>query len=363
MPLTVGMRGEPKDIRPAFEERQKLVAVRELGHRDVELVDHEAVFRHQREVIADELHLLLVDARGVLALLGLGGGVPDHIIEHEEVHRAPVERVVLRPHHALPGVVGECVIRRVIVLIVIAGRVVMRQPEPPHDLLQRREHLQIVVRDIAERQRQGRVGAFGDDRVDDIPRHEVHLPEVAHLLIAEDQRLEAPRLLLAVEREVHRFGQRASGGHAAILQLRRALRVVDVVAAGDAVLVDHWPPVARLDDEDDIMVVNLQPPAPVLVGEHHIAAVGDADIGDTGLTAIAGLVAVNIVEDDAGRSLRPHAACRENDQDDRDNTDGHRSSETHEETPYPDQLRAAVGAFAVGYAGAFSWAGDEPPAS
>jgi hypothetical protein len=117
----------------------------------------------------------------------------------------------------------------------------------------------------------------------------------------EEQDVEGVGLALAGQGEVHRCGKGSRGrGAGKAKSWRGAMRLVDVVEEGQAILVERSRKAAGLHHEDDGVVGDGQAITPVPVGTSHVAPVRHRDAADSELEAISNAVAVAVVEDHAG---------------------------------------------------------------
>src|SRR5699024_179447 len=87
----------------------------------------------------------------------------------------------------------------------------------------------------------------------------------------------------------------------AVAQLRGALGQVVVVELRDVVLIHRHLISRRLRDRHRHVVEGGQPVTTLVVGAHHLAAVGDHDAGQTVLVAVPGAVLVRVDEHLAGQ--------------------------------------------------------------
>jgi hypothetical protein len=135
-----------------------------------------------------------------------------------------------------------------------------------------------------------------------------HFGHIARLRVAEDKRTETVWLALRVQRKVHRRWQRSRRGHAAVAHGNRTVRLMHIIKAGHIVFRDGQCPPARLNHEQNRVVVHRQPIASLRVGLDHLALIGDQHIRDARLARVADAVAVAVVEHHAcGDLLRPRA--------------------------------------------------------
>ena len=224
------------------------------------------------------------------------------------MHGAVVEGVVRRAVHALERFVAQLIVRGVEVDVVIADDVVPGDADQGDGRVERLEERQVVEHDVAERDAERRFGPdqFGHDVVSDV----VDFFLVAWLRVAEHDRAELVRLILRVEREVDRLGQRACRFDARVLALGRAFGLVDVVEAGQVVLAERCAPAARLDDEDDRVVADGQSVSAGVVGLDDRLAVGDAHAGQRFFARVVLAVVVGVVVDDAGCFVRRRGVDR-----------------------------------------------------
>ena len=129
---------------------------------------------------------------------------------------------------------------------------------------------------------------------------EADLPVGVGLHVAQETAglLRVGAVLVAGQREVHRGRHGAGGLEATEAQvLGGALGLVVVEELGEVRLVHRGVPTGGLGDEHRLSRLQRQLPVPVLVGAHHVPAVGHRDALQSVLVVLLDAVPVAVVED------------------------------------------------------------------
>ena len=257
MPVRVGR--ERKRVRPRFEQAIKRLAIRRLRspveretplQRDVHQQHHQLVARHTFEVAGYELKLAFAQHPAVIAgrLRPLGiGPEPLDVVQHQEMNRAMVERIVGRTVDLPKRLVGIPVVRGIEIQIVIAQHIVPRHSDQTQGRVQRLEGRQIVKRDIAQTYPKCRLGT------DQLRHHGLgqvaHLAVITRLRIAAEQRFEPVRFLPRAQRKIDRLRKRSGGWDTGKPLPRRSRRLVVVVEPRQILVILSGHPATWFDDK------------------------------------------------------------------------------------------------------------------
>ncbi len=253
------------------------------AQRDVVRDHDQVVARHVGQHIADEGQLVRPEMAAVLAEAvgapGVGPQVFD-VIQHEERHAGILERAVASAEHALERLARVGVVRGLQIHVVVARAVIPGQPDGADDAVEPIVIGQVVEHQVAMGDAERGLDPGGGD--DDIVADVADLGDGFRLRVGEQQGVERRRLVLLAQREVDRGGQRTGWRDAGkpLPQIGRALRHVQVGEAGElSRRVNRSHVAGGLDDEHAIPSADGYGVAPIRIGLHDVAPVGNHDAG------------------------------------------------------------------------------------
>ena len=188
LPAVAGVvPGQAVDVferRQQFQQRHQILGARSRGHRrpsvrrlrdqrDVGGEDDESVPRDQRQIAFKPVELVggNVAAKRPVLPVCVDAGVL-HVVQRHEMHIPVIERVVGRPEMPLVGLVGEPLVRRRVIQIVVAGQIPLRYVQQAHHPLVAVVDGQVVVGHVAHGQPELHAVGVAHERVDQIlPQH------------------------------------------------------------------------------------------------------------------------------------------------------------------------------------------------